>query len=364
MHSQLHRTRRSVAALASAGLIAVSLVACSTVSDTTGDNNTSAAPSTNELTFTGSGGVTQEAVFKSELEPFGQKFGITITQDSPVDVAKLKVMIESGNVSWDVLHTSPFLVLQNCGTLFEPIDTSIVDQSKSPAELLSKCATPSVLSAQMIYYNTDKFKTNPPKSWNDFFDTKKFPGKRGISKTVSGGAVEAALLADGVSPKDLYPLDYKRAFAKLDTIRDSLVFWETGAQQQQQIESGQVDLTIGWPGRAHGAVVNGAHFEPVWQACLYLPDVYAVAKNAPNKVNAMKFINYAISAGPQAKNSDLVPYASINSEVEPSTDPVISKFAPTLQKRAQYKDGVTMNMQWWADNMAEMVKVWTAWITA
>lgn len=325
-----------------------------------GDNP---ANGTDKMTFTGSGGVTQAAMGTASVKPFAKKFRLTVTEDEPVDIAKLKVMVESKNVSWDVMHTSPFLVDQNCGTLFEPLDTKVIDLSKVPANLVSKCAAPVAMSAVVLLYNADKYKgDNVPKSWADFFDLKRFPGTRGISKSAQYGQMEAALLADGVAPDSLYPLDADRAFKKLDSIRDHLVYWETGAQQQQQIESGDVDMTIGWPGRVYAAVQNGANFEPVWDASLYLPDVLAVAKGAKNKENAMKYIDFALQSGPQAAYADQIPYAAVNKEVAPPNDPAIDKFAPTQQKIAKFHI-LALDSAWWSANMDQMTKRWTSWVT-
>ena len=70
----------------------------------------------------------------------------------------------------------------------------------------------------VLGYNTDATAGQVPEGWADFFDTAKFPGKRGFWDYSAGGIFEFALLADGVAPADLYPLDLERATAKLDTI--------------------------------------------------------------------------------------------------------------------------------------------------
>lgn len=117
----------------------------------------------------------------------------------------------------------------------------------------------------IVVYNTDKYGANPPKSWADFFDTTRFPGKRGI-QNISGdldpGMFEGALLADGVAPEAVYPIDTDRALAKFSSIRDDIVFWTSGAQSQQQIEAGQVDMALVWSGRAYSAVKNGRRSHP------------------------------------------------------------------------------------------------------
>src|SRR4030095_15217409 len=101
---------------------------------------------------------------------------------------------------------------------------------------IGECAVPNMKSALLLAYNTETYPDNPPSSWADFFDTEKSPGTRGGQNDVNQGALEAALLADGVAPEDLYPLDYDRAFAKLDTLGDDLTFMANGGDQAQTMQ--------------------------------------------------------------------------------------------------------------------------------
>ena len=101
----------------------------------------------------------------------------------------------------------------------------------------------------MLGYNTDKTTGQVPEGWADFFDTTKIPGKRGVWDYSEGGMFEFALMADGVAPRDLYPLDLPRATKKLDTIKDDIVFWNSGAESQELIGSGEVAMSMIWNGR-------------------------------------------------------------------------------------------------------------------
>lgn len=314
-----------------------------------------------KLTYAGFGGITQEAQSTTQLKPFAKEHGVDVTETQPAEFAKLKVMVESNNVKWDVIDGLPLMTGPNCGTLFEPLDYDVIDTSNIPEDMVDKCSVPMYLSAQMLFYDGSKFSGgNVPSTWDDFFNVEKYPGKRGISKDATAGAFEMALLADGVAPEDLYPLDHERALKKLDTIKEHFVYWSSGAEQQQQMESGQVSMMLGWPGRAYGAAENDAKFTPMWGATLFVYDVFAVPKGAPHKDTAMKYINFAIGAKPMAAFADKVPYAAVRDDVPPSADPMIDRFAPTLEKREKF-GFVTQDMAWWGENIDQMVKVWTAW---
>src|SRR5690606_23035977 len=120
----------------------------------------------------------------------------------------------------------------------------------------------------LLVYNKEKYKDNPPQGWQDFFDTEKFPGKRGIMDYADQGALEIALIADGVDPKDVYPIDYERAFKKLNQIRKDTVFLTTGAEQQESLERGSIDMVLSWPGRAYEAAKNGAPRATQWNGAM------------------------------------------------------------------------------------------------
>lgn len=70
--------------------------------------------------------------------------------------------------------------------------------------------------------------------------------------------LEAALLADGVPMDELYPLDLDRAFAKLDTIKDDIVWWTKGAEPSQMLSTGEADYALAWSGRIATAKDEGS----------------------------------------------------------------------------------------------------------
>jgi putative spermidine/putrescine transport system substrate-binding protein len=311
-----------------------------------------------DLTYTSYGGDYQKAQSAAWVEPFAKSEGISVVQDEPTDYAKIKAMVDSGKVSWDVVDTEPFFPIGNCGTYAEKLDFSVIDTSHMPEGTYSDCAVPAEMFSLVMVYNTEKY-PNPPTSLADFFNTADFPGTRVVPGFASGGAIEAALLGDGVSPEDLYPVDYSRAFDKLDSLGDDLTFWNSSAESQEAIESGRADMALVWSGRAYEAKKNGAPIEPVWNDALITYATFMIPKGAPNKDRAMDFIAYAVGAEPQADFAERIPYAPINDEAEPDLDPLADEYnvaRPEIQDVAVYQDG-----QWWADNQDEATEKWTAW---
>ena len=346
------KKKRALALVAGASVIAF-LAGCSAGS--TDGGSADGGP----IAFVSFGGALQEGGEAAYAEPFTAATGIEVISDGPTDYAKLRSMVEADQVSWDVVEGDPFFAIRECGTLVEPIDTSIVDTSHLPAEFVSECAVPSIGVADILLYDNTKFTSDVPTSWADFFDTKKFPGKRALWSDVYAGNLEIALLADGVAPEDLYPLDVERAIAKYDTIKDDLVFWDSGAQSQQLMASQEVAMLWAWSGRAYDAIKNGAPFSAVFDQNLMVPNAWMVPKGSKNVEAAMEFIAYATSAEAQTKIAELIPYAPTNDQADPQLDELGLEFLPT--SAANKATQVSVDFAWWADNYEASQKSWDAW---
>lgn len=312
------------------------------------------------LTFVSYGGIYQEGQTKAAVDPFATESGARILQDGPTDNAKIKAQVDSGNVTWDVIDSTNVFTAQHCGELFMPIDTSIVDVSKiPPSAKTDECSVPAMQYGLIVVYNTEKFGANPPKSWADFYDSARFPGKRAI-RELDPGVLEGALLADGVAPDKMYPIDVDRALRKISSIRGDIVFWTTGANAQQLIESGQVDMALVWSGRAYSAVKNGAPFAPMWNQWMPEADTITVPKGAKNPKASMALINYYLGAQQQAKLTELTSYSPINIDSKPQLDDLAKSFLTTSPERA--KDRFPLDIAWWSENNDAMIGAYTNWL--
>src|SRR3970282_1141132 len=211
------------------------------------------------MTFPSYGGAYQEAQRKGWLEPYAALTGVTFQESEDSSNATIKAQVEAGQVTWDIVGVG------NCFRLG---------------------------------HNTDKMGGQVPEGWADFFDTTKFPGKRGMWDYSAGGIFEFALLADGVAPGDLYPLDLARATKKLDTIKEDLVFWSSGAESQDLIGKGEVTMTMIWNGRGYSAKhIDNNPVEIQWNQQIVTADYFVVSKGTPNKDLAMDFIAWAPCKG-------------------------------------------------------------------
>ncbi len=315
------------------------------------------------LTFSSWGGVYQDAQLSS-LEDFEMTSGARVLGDGPTEYSKVKAQVDSGNVTWDVVDTDIIWAEMNCGEdgLFMDLDFDIIDTSNiEHEELVGDCYVPAMQYGYVIMYNVDKYPTAPT-GWADFFDTKKFPGKRAIAgfEDVGPGVYEGALLAEGVSPDELYPLDMDRAYRKLDTIRDSLIYWKTGAESQQMIESGEADMALVWSGRGFTAVENGANYKPIWNQALLIADALGVPKGAKNPEAAMALINYYLGAESQAMVTEKTAYSPVHRDSKPQLSDLGKQYLITEPEISEQI--VPTDSKWWAENYDAELDRWVKWL--
>ncbi|MDP9365865.1 MAG: ABC transporter substrate-binding protein [Chloroflexota bacterium] len=311
-----------------------------------------------QLVFTSWGGTTQEAQEASWAVPFAEKTGITVVQDGPTDYGKLKAMVESGNVTWNVVDVEfDFSAQAAKEGLLEPIDFSVVNRDQLEPRFTTDHAVGSFYYSFVLGYNPGTVGAEGSKTWADVFDTATYPGKRTFYKWAAPGVLEIALLADGVKPQELYPLDVDRAYKKLDTVKGDIVWWGSGAESQQLLASGEVGLGQFWNGRLFALQQEGADVGISWDQNLTAADALVVPKGSPNKEAAMQFLAYATSAEAQAAFAKASGYAPINLGSKALLDEATVQMLPESHTESQ----VNLDMQYWADNRDELGTRWYEW---
>lgn len=311
-----------------------------------------------DMVFTSWGGTTQDAQAANWAVPFSEKTGTTVVQDGPTDYGKIQAMVEADAVNWDVVDVEYDWALRAGGKgLLEPLDFSVIDKSKLDARFVSDYAVGSFYYSFVLGWNPASFSGAQPATLADLFDTEKFPGKRTFYKWSAPGVIEAALLADGVSPDALYPLDLERAFKKLDTIKSEIIWWEGGAQSQQLLASGEAPIGFFWNGRLAALQADGMNVGISWDQNITAADALVVPKGTKNKEAAMKFIAEASSAEGQAAFAAATGYAPINLSSADLMDPAVRATLPDAQSAVQ----VNADLAYWAANRDEIGNRWYAW---
>lgn len=310
------------------------------------------------IVFTSWGGTTQDAQAANWAAPFTEKTGISVVQDGPTDYGKLQAMVEAGAVTWDVVDVEFDFALQaGRQGLLEPLDFDIIDRSKLDPRFVSEYAVGSFYYSFVLGWNPASFAGTQPSTFADLFDVENFPGRRTFYSWSHPGVIEAALLADGVAPDDLYPLDLDRAFAKLDTIKDHIIWWEGGAQSQQLLASGEAPIGLFWNGRLYALEAEGAPVGISWDHNITAADALVVPRGTKNKEAAMRYIAEATSARAQADFAAASAYAPINLESPDLMEASIRDSLPDAQTAVQ----VNADLAYWAEHREEIGTRWYAW---
>lgn len=212
---------------------------------------TPAHAASNELVIVNWGGDAVPAFEKAWTGPFMQTHEDTevIVEGAGPSSGKIKAMVESGAVVWDACDRNlPASLELGQQGLLEKVDWSIVDPEKLRDIHRTDWGVGSYLYSFVITWDKEAME-KPPQTWADFWNLKDFPGKRTLRNNIEG-VLEAALLADGVSPADIYPIDAERAFDKVREIKEHTLFWTSGSQSQELFRNREVVLGNLWHTRA------------------------------------------------------------------------------------------------------------------
>lgn len=257
---------------------------------------TAPAAYADDVVIVSSGGAWQEAQDKALWAPAAKALGITYTQDTLQNWAEARAQVESGAVTWDIIQISiaDEPQAQAAGVL-EKLDADVFNKDDFPPGSTTEYFVPNSNFSTLIAWNKKTFGDDGPKSMADFFDVKKFPGKRALWNQ-PGGMIEAAALALGTPRDKVYEFlsteeGREAAIAKLAELAPSVsVWWESGAQAAQLVKDGEVDMILTWGGRVQGAINDGADFAFTFNDGQLGTDGYAVVKGAPNRDTAMRFL--------------------------------------------------------------------------
>ena len=271
-------------------------------------------------------------------DAFEKKYNVKIEIETPPDYGKLQAMVDSGNVTWDVVNVDSFYgKLAGQQGLFEPLDYNMISKDGYNDQTATANFIASDSFATVLSWNSEKIDAaNAPKTWADFWDLKKFPGGRSAYK-FPAPTLEMALLADGVTLDKLYPLDVDRAFKKLDEIKsDFKTWWTSGAQVPELLTNGTAAIATGYDGALTDQKRKGTPIEFTYENAFRSYLGWVIPKGTKNKELAMKFIAFATSLDVQVdygKNADYAPANQMAIDKLSDADKKRLGVTPELQKQ-------------------------------
>ena len=324
-------------------------------------------------------------------DPTAKALGIEINWvDYSGGLSEIKAQKEAGAITWDIIDVFAMDTINGCDEgLFVEFD---FDKDFPPAPdgtpaskdfftaMPSKCAVGNILYSWNYAYNSDNVK-GTPKTIKDFFNTKKFPGKRAIYKSALTN-LEIALAASGTKPgkggANIYKkLNTEKGIQKaMDKIKKlctdpqgGCVFWSAGAQPPELLMSGEVVMATGWNGRFFNATVGeGAPIVQVWDAQGLDYEYFALVKGGPDEANAKKALAMMTSTEMLAGSAKYIAYApwrkssiAIMEAGEPWFKDGKTAMVPHMPTNpTNLKSHILMNPDYWADNQDEINEKWEA----
>ncbi|MGX9121049.1 extracellular solute-binding protein [Mesorhizobium sp. BHbsci] len=304
------------------------------------------------------------------FDPFTKQTGIEITDAAAgggygEKAARVRAMSEANHMELDIISfildgvrsptIAPYLEdLGDCSEL-----SNVVSEGIEGA-----CLGNSVvweMGASILAYDASAFPNGGMKSWADFWDVKAFPGPRALPNYGTPWEVlSAALLADGVKAKEVYPLDLDRAFKKLDPLRPQITWWTSGNQSQQLLRTKEVVAAMVWNGRAAQLLKEGFPVSIVWNGAILSADAWAITKGAPHAIAAKALLNYLYTRPEaHAEFAKRMNYAMPNKHASDFMNADLRSALPTTYWSTIVKGDVT----WLAENRQKIIERWTAWIS-
>jgi putative spermidine/putrescine transport system substrate-binding protein len=312
------------------------------------------------------GGVWKKSAMTAFGEPFTKKTGIPVVYQDPYTFAKLRAMHEAKAMQVDVVSVQGGEMFQaKRMNMLTPLDFSVIDRSVlAERQLRHGNAIGAHTLSHVICYNKKKWPgDHHPKSWTDFWDVQKFPGRR-VLRREEVWVTEAALKADGVKDSEFYPIDVARVFRSLDRIKPHIkAWWSDNSLAQQLMEQEEVDLIYMTNGRATQSILDHkAPYEMVWNEAIYAghAEGWIVPVGSPNPKGGMRALDVIGRPEYQAVFARLLYYAPQNPKAFDLLDPSLAKLMPSHPDNE--KVAHVANYKWWADNNARVHRRFEQWL--
>jgi putative spermidine/putrescine transport system substrate-binding protein len=318
---------------------------------------TTSAFAAEKLSYVTSGGVYLENIKKAFLQPIGKKLDIDWTIETADNDTQVRVQVASNNVTYDIVEFGASqCALGASQGLYEKLDFSIINNKELAPGSFSDYYVGSTVFSIVLAWNSKTVGANPPQSWADFWNTEKFPGTRSLRKTARG-MLEAALMADGVPPEKVYPIDMDRAFVSLRKIKSKIkAWWLSGAESQQFMKEGGIDMIAAFNARMDSVASDGAPVSYTFNQGILDFGCWAIVKGSKKKDLAMKVLAEFVKPEYQAEMSRLSNYGAANTKILETgkISPELAKRLPTAPDNLRRQ--IFADPEWWVKHGTEAIE--------
>jgi putative spermidine/putrescine transport system substrate-binding protein len=312
--------------------------------------STSAMAQTDVTIVTWGGNIAKQ-MMDAWFVPATKGLGVNILEDSLKSSNDIAAHVAAGNTDWDVVDAATDMCERGGRAgILEELDFNVVKTEGLPPAQITRWSVPSTAYTTVLAYNKKTYGDHPPRNWKDFFDVENFPGSRFFGP-FPAATLEIALLADGVAPDKLYPLDVDRAFRKLKQFSPNITgFAATFGVATQMITDGEADMIFLPDNRLFAALKAGANYGYTYDQGIMNFDCLVIPKGSKHRDLAMKIIAGIVSPEINARiveASGLSPSNLLS--IEKGFVP--AKLVPELATAPQNLSKVILaNNGWWAQN--------------
>jgi putative spermidine/putrescine transport system substrate-binding protein len=313
------------------------------------------------------------------FHPFTDKSGVDVNiANYGGGLKEIEAQVRSGAVEWDVVDMELEEAAAACRQgLLERLDGIELPPGVNGAAArrdfvpgaLGPCWVGSAVYSQVIAYNADAFGDAKPATLNDFFDLQRFPGPRGLKDAGPKYNLELALMADSVPSWQVYSVlatraGADRAFAKLNSIKSSIVWWKSTSEPTEMLMHGTAAMTTALNARVF-TIDAVPKFRTIWDGQLYQLEVFGVPKGGPKRKRALDFIRFATGAQPLAQEAQLLPYGPARRSAislvgrNPENNAEMTPHLPTTPRN--FARALAVDPDWWAEHGAELTARWEEW---
>ena len=318
------------------------------------------------------GGAFEAALRRHFFEPFTRATGtrvVPVATSYGDMVAKTAAMAAAKHVEWDIISPQFYELQRLAPFLVDLGDCAGVPNVAAHAVpgVCGRWGVQYLTGAVVLAWNPDTFKGRAaPGSWAEFWDVGRFPGRRSLPSYGNpwNNTLLFALMADGVAPDRLFPLDLDRAFRKLDEIKPHIdVWWKTGAQSTAMFRSGDVDLAPLWSGTAYAAKRGGAALDWTFNGAAADFGSWAVLKDGPHPRAALAFLDFYLG-NPEAHAGFAreMGYATTNKDSLGLLGP--AERHELLSSPAQMAQLARIDGAWVEANRTATLDRWNTWLAA
>ena len=333
------------------------------------------------LTVASWGGAYAEACKKAYYEPFTAATGIEIRLDDySGGLSEIRAQVESGNIHWDVVDFEFSDLVHGCDEgLLELVDIDSLPPAPdgTPAKddyyegTRSECGGGGLFWSTHYAYRSEAFPTVQPTTLEDFFDLAKFPGRRSLRRTPYVN-MELALMAEGVPADEVYEVlntaaGINRAFRKLSTIKEHVLWWDVGAQPLQMLASREVAMSTIWNRRSFVAqIVDKQPFTTIWDGQALEHGQLGIVVGTPKLEAAMQFLRFASKVESMAAMSRYISVSptrrSASELISTHHETGVDMWPHMPNHPRNMRRSVRIDWRWWRDNFDQMMDRFNAWL--